>query len=64
MCLRSGLARVLNAATRRAAFATNPRSLWALDFAEIQDVQVLRFSDDGGLLYEGGTSGRVYVWKA
>lgn len=63
VCQRSGLTRVLNAGTRRPAFAVEPRSLWATDFAEIQDVQALRFSDDGDLLYEGGSSGRVYVWK-
>jgi serine/threonine protein kinase len=31
-------------------------------YAEIQDIQRLGFSADGRRLFEGGGSGRVYVW--
>lgn len=36
--------------------------LWATPYAEIQDIQRLGFSADGRRLFEGGGSGRVYVW--
>jgi cell wall assembly regulator SMI1 len=48
--------------TGRKSWATDETRLWAKPYAEIQDIQRLGFSADGRRLFEGGGSGRVYVW--
>lgn len=53
---------VRSSKTGRKSWATDPTRLWATPYAEIQDIQRLGFSADGRRLFEGGGSGRVYVW--
>jgi cell wall assembly regulator SMI1 len=53
---------VRSSKTGRKSWATDATRLWATPFAEIQDIRRLGFSADGRRLFEGGSSGRVYVW--
>lgn len=51
------------AETGRKTWTSDGTQLWAKPRAEIQRVECLGMSSDGNLVFEGGGSGRVYVWR-
>jgi cell wall assembly regulator SMI1 len=50
------------AKTNRKRFTTHESLPWATGSGEIQRLQAIGFSADGSRLFEGGGSGRAYVW--